>query len=82
MIILAAIAILVTAIQRWLAGLQLANLGIGTVLVLAAGVSISALDITFCEVGRRTGSLILEADGKHVLADSWTSFGVEVDWLW
>jgi len=26
--------------------------------------------------GRRTHSLILEADGKHVLTDSWTSFGV------
>ena len=27
-------------------------------------------------IGRRTNSLILEADGKHVLTDSWTSFGV------
>ena len=27
-------------------------------------------------IGRRNHSLILEADGKHVLTDSWTSFGV------
>jgi cation diffusion facilitator family transporter len=27
-------------------------------------------------VGRQTNSMILEADGKHVLTDSWTSFGV------
>ena len=27
-------------------------------------------------IGRRTHSLILEADGKHVLTDSWTSIGV------
>jgi len=27
-------------------------------------------------VGKRTHSLILEADGKHVLTDSYTSFGV------
>ena len=27
-------------------------------------------------VGKRHGSLILTADGKHVLTDSWTSFGV------
>jgi cation diffusion facilitator family transporter len=27
-------------------------------------------------VGRRTDSLILQANGKHVLTDSWTSFGV------
>ena len=26
--------------------------------------------------GRRTGSLILRANGTHVLTDSWTSFGV------
>jgi divalent metal cation (Fe/Co/Zn/Cd) transporter len=26
--------------------------------------------------GKRTQSLILEADGKHVLTDSWTSAGV------
>jgi hypothetical protein len=26
--------------------------------------------------GRRVHSIILEANGKHVLADSWTSFGV------
>lgn len=76
MIILAAIAILVAAIQRWLAGLQLENLGMGTLLVLAAGVLNFSLGYYLLRVGRRTGSLILEADGKHVLADSWTSFGV------
>jgi cation diffusion facilitator family transporter len=27
-------------------------------------------------VGKRTDSLILQANGKHVLTDSWTSFGV------
>lgn len=27
-------------------------------------------------MGRRTNSLILDADGKHVLTDSWTGFGV------
>ena len=28
------------------------------------------------QTGRRSHSLILEANGKHVLTDSWTSFGV------
>ena len=37
MIVLAAIAILVAAIQKWLAGLYLENLGMGTLLALAAG---------------------------------------------
>ena len=76
MIILAAVTILVSAIQKWLAGLPLENLGSGALLVLAAGILNTGLGIYLLRVGRRTKSLILEADGKHVLTDSWTSFGV------
>jgi cation diffusion facilitator family transporter len=76
MIILAAIAILAAAIQKWIAGLRLENLGTGTLLVLAAGVLNAGLGYYLLRVGRRTRSLILEANGKHVLTDSWTSFGV------
>jgi cation diffusion facilitator family transporter len=76
MIVLAAIAALVAAIHKWLVGLYLENLGIGTLLVLAAGVLNVGLGYYLLRVGRRTKSLILEADGKHVLTDSWTSFGV------
>jgi cation diffusion facilitator family transporter len=76
MIILAAIAILVAAIDKWIHGLQLENLGLGSLLVLAAGILNAALGYYLLRVGRRTRSLILEADGKHVLTDSWTSFGV------
>lgn len=76
MIILAGIAILGAAIHKWIVGLQLENLGMGSLLVLAAGVLNAALGYYLLRVGRRTRSLILEADGKHVLTDSWTSFGV------
>jgi len=76
MIIVAAIVILVAAIEKWIAGLQLENLGVGTLLILAAGVLNAGLGYYLLRVGRRTHSLILEANGKHVLTDSWTSFGV------
>ncbi len=76
MIILAGIAILVAAIEKWIVGLRLENLGMGSLLVLAAGILNAALGYYLLRVGRRTRSLILEADGKHVLTDSWTSFGV------
>ena len=76
MIILAAIAILVAAVHKWIVGIQLENLGAGTLLVIAAGVLNAGLGLYLLRVGRRTRSLILEADGKHVLTDSWTSFGV------
>jgi cation diffusion facilitator family transporter len=76
MIVLAAIAIIVTAVQKWLRGLQLENLGAGTFMLLAAGVLNAGLGWYLLRTGRRAHSLILQANGKHVLTDSWTSFGV------
>jgi cation diffusion facilitator family transporter len=76
MIILAALAIIAAAIQKWLSGLQLERLGLGTLVVLAAALVNAALGWYLVRTGRRNHSLILEANGKHVLTDSWTSFGV------
>jgi len=76
MIIVAAFAILYAAIHRLLTGLQLEHLGMGSLFVLAAGFINAALGWYLIRTGRRNHSLILEADGKHVLTDSWTSFGV------
>jgi cation diffusion facilitator family transporter len=76
MIALAAGVIIVEAINRWRAGLELANLGTGTALVAAASAVNLLLGVYLVRTGRRSGSLILEANGKHVLTDSWTSFGV------
>jgi cation diffusion facilitator family transporter len=76
MIVVAAIAILYESIRKWMAGLQLEHLGAGALLVLGAGILNVGLGYYLTRTGRRTNSLILEADGKHVLTDSWTSFGV------
>jgi cation diffusion facilitator family transporter len=76
MIVVAAIAILVESVRRWLAGLQLENLGTGVLLILMAGILNAGLGYYILRVGRRTNSLILEANSKHVLTDSLTSFGV------
>ena len=76
MIVLAAIVILYEAIHKWLMGLRLEHLGTGTLFLLAAAGVNLALGLYLVRTGRRTHSLILEADGKHVLTDSWTSFGV------
>ena len=72
----AVIGILAATIQKWIGGLRLENLGTGTLLLLAAGILNAGLGYYLRRVGRRTRSLILEANGKHVLTDSWTSFGV------
>lgn len=76
MIMVAGVAILAEAIRKWTLGLQLDNLGGGALLVLAAGLVNAALGLYLLRVGRRSSSIILEADGKHVLTDSWTSAGV------
>jgi cation diffusion facilitator family transporter len=76
LIVVAAIAILCESVYEWMAGLQLQRLGYGVVLILAAGILNAGLGYYLIRTGRRLNSLILEADGKHVLTDSWTSFGV------
>ena len=81
MIVLAAVAIIVTAIRDWIEGLHLENLGSGTLLILGAGVLNAGLGWYLIRTGRRARSLILEANGKHVLTDSFTSFGVIVGLL-
>ncbi len=78
MIVLAAGYIIYVSIQKWLAGLKLENLGIGTLLVLVAGLINGALGAYLVWSGKKHGSLILEANGKHVLTDCWTSLGVIV----
>lgn len=77
-IFVAAIFILVEVIRKWMAGLELANLGGGASLVLAAALLNAGLGWYLVHTGRRTHSIILEANGKHVLTDSWTSFGVVI----
>ncbi len=76
MIVLAAGSILYTTTVKWRRGLALENLSHGVLLIVAAGVLNAGLGWYLLRMGRRNHSLILEADGKHVLADSWTSFGV------
>jgi cation diffusion facilitator family transporter len=76
LIVVAAIAIIFESMRRWIAGLELENLGAGVLLILLAGILNAGLGYYLLRTGRRTNSLILEANGKHVLTDSWTSFGV------
>ena len=76
MIVLAAGSIIYTTTVRWSHGLALDNLGRGVILIVCAGLLNAALGWYLLRIGRRNHSLILEADGKHVLTDSWTSFGV------
>jgi cation diffusion facilitator family transporter len=76
LIILAAGVIIFEAIRKWMAGLELQNLGEGTAYVAAAGAINAILGGYLVWQGRRHNSIVLVANGKHVLTDSWTSLGV------
>ena len=76
LIIIAAGTIIWAATDKWMHGLRIERLGTGTLLVLAASLVNALLGAYLVRVGKRNNSLILQANGKHVLTDSWTSFGV------
>lgn len=76
MIVVAGLYIIYEAVEKWLQGLELQNLGTGALFVVAAGLINAALGGYLFWTGKRHGSLILTADAKHVLTDSLTSFGV------
>ena len=90
LIILAAVAIVYEAAGDILAPRPLPDLGLGTVVVAGAGVVNLGLGLLLVWAGRRTGSLAVTADGKHVLTDVITSVGVVAGlvvvhltgWLW
>jgi cation diffusion facilitator family transporter len=76
LILVAAIGIAWTAVERLLAprpletpALGLALSGVATLVNLGAGLAL-------VRAGRRSRSIALEADGHHLLTDVWTSVGV------
>lgn len=78
LIIIAAIAIIYSSIYDLIFGVETSQLDTGTIIIGFASVVNLALGIFLVRKGRKTNSLILEADGKHVLTDSFTSFGVVI----
>jgi cation diffusion facilitator family transporter len=76
LIALAAVAILYEAIRGLIWGQELRRLDLGLVLIFLASAINLALGLMLVRQGRRTHSLILVADGQHVLTDAYTSFGV------
>jgi cation diffusion facilitator family transporter len=78
LIAFAAVGIIWYAVAELVAGPQLAKIEIGLLLTAAAGLVNAALGWFLVTTGRRVQSLILVADGQHVLSDFWTSAGVVV----
>jgi cation diffusion facilitator family transporter len=78
MIIVAAVFIIFESIQKWIAGLQIEQIELGTLIIALATVTNGILGWYLVRTGTRERSLVLVANGKHVLTDSLTSLGVIV----
>jgi cation diffusion facilitator family transporter len=76
LIVVAGIATAWVAIHRLVHPEPLADLGLGTSLALGASAVNLAVGLVLVRVGRREHSIVLEADGRHLLTDVWTSVGV------
>jgi cation diffusion facilitator family transporter len=76
LIFIGAIAIIYTAFPRLFAPQPIEHLGIGLVISLIATLINLIVGVILIRVGRAQHSIILEADGQHLITDVWTSVGV------
>ena len=78
MIFVAALAIIVSSVNRFLHPQPLENIGIGLLISVVASAVNGGVAFVLLRAGRRYKSMTLKADGKHLMTDVWTSAGVVV----
>jgi len=78
LIFIAAGGIAFTAIPRLFAPQPIENLGIGLIVSLVATLINFVVGRLLIKVGKQNRSIVLEADGRHLMTDVWTSVGVIV----
>ena len=76
LIIIAGFVIIYEGVSDIIRGPELQQLGTGIIIISAAGIINLFLGWYLVKTGKKTNSLTLIADGKHVLTDSYTSLGV------
>jgi len=76
LIVLAAFSIIWSAIPRIIHPQPLENVGIGLLVSLGASVINLAVGLVLIKNGKKNHSITLEADGKHLMTDVYTSVGV------
>lgn len=78
LITIAALSIMFTAIQDIIRGPQIEQIGVG--LLITGGLALVNLGLGWALVhtGKKHNSIVLRANGHHVLTDMWTSAGVIV----
>jgi cation diffusion facilitator family transporter len=76
LILVAAVGIVATAVPRLIDPAPIDDVGVGLVLSTGASLINLAVGLTLIRAGRRHRSITLEADGRHLMTDVWTSVGV------
>ncbi len=76
LIMTAAVSILWTAIPKLLAPKPIENVGIGLIISFGATLVNLVVGLYLIKNGKEKKSLLLEADGKHLMTDVYTSVGV------
>lgn len=76
LIITAALFIIYESIYKLMYGFELQNVDAGMFFIVLATLINISLSIFLINKGKRYHSIILEANGKHILTDCWTSFAV------
>lgn len=78
LILVAAFSIIYSAIPRIILPAELENVGVGLLFSLLASLLNLIVGLILIRNGKKHKSLVLEADGKHLMTDVWTSVGVIV----
>ncbi len=76
MILIAAAGIAATAVERLVHPIVIQKLDLGIALSLAASLINLIVARVLIRAGRQRNSIVLEADGVHLMTDVWTSVGV------
>jgi cation diffusion facilitator family transporter len=76
LIVLAAFSIIWSAIPRIINPQPLENVGVGLLVAVGASAINLAVGLVLIKNGRKNHSITLEADGKHLMTDVYTSIGV------
>jgi cation diffusion facilitator family transporter len=90
LITFASVLIIYESLSTFINGHTVKDLEAGLLVVLAAGLANMALGFYLLRRGKKLKSLALEASGRHVMSDFWTSVGVVVSlglvkmtgWIW
>ncbi len=76
LILIAAISIGIAAVRRLIHPLPLRQLGVGLLVNLAASGINLGVALIMIRTGKERESITLEANGRHLMTDVWTSVGV------